>query len=119
MGNLAGSPRCKAYGALWDYKARDAEAKAGGASQSRQFRSSAAPWHSQQQPPPQQKAEVPKAASPTSDKAQLAKLQRCYDICAQQMGHEHETALRFGHELQMLRNKLQAAKPVGHQLQSA
>jgi hypothetical protein len=35
------------------------------------------------------------------------------------MGPEHETSLRFGIELQSLKNKLQAAKPVGQQLQSA
>ena len=116
VGNPAGSSRCKNCGALWDYKARDAEAAGGGANKS-QSRSSAAPWQSQQ--PPQQKAELPKAASPSSDEAQLAKLQRCYDTCAQQMGPEHETSLRFGIELQSLKNKLQAAKPVGQQLQSA
>ena len=117
MGNLAGTPRCGVCGAMWDYRARDAEASWAGASQP-QPRSAAAPWQSPQQPP-QQKAEVQKPAAPSSDETQLSKLQRCYDTCAQQLGQDHEAAMRFGYELQLLRSKLQAAKPFGQQLQSA
>ena len=53
------------------------------------------------------------------EEAQLAKLQKCYDTCCQQMGSEHEASLRFGVELQKLKGKLQAAKPLGMQMQSA
>ena len=64
-------------------------------------------------------SQAQQAKARAEEEARLAKLQKCSEFLSAQLGPAHQTTRQMEAEAAGLRAKLQAAKPLGYQLQSA